>query len=697
MRAEKQPVFDWFRLVAVCLVVAIHTAPLADVSPLADLWFTRILARIAVPFFLMTTGYFLSKTDWSRSGHQIKKLCRLYGISILLYLPVNLYAGRFGSAAEWMKQLLVEGTFYHLWYFPAVILGIWLVARLQRFGLRVALPAAVLLYLIGLGGDSYYGLLSQIPTLKHLYDGLFSLSQYTRNGLFYVPLFLVLGSVDWKLSRWAAGIGLAVSMAVMSGEGLWLHAIEAPRHDSMYLMLPVCMVCLFTLLRSGNHGSCKPLRRICTGMYVLHPLCILLLRGGAKVLGLEALLIENNLLHFLGVLLLSGLLSGAGLCAVGHRPKCTARAWREIDPDALGHNVEVLRQALAPDTELMAVVKADAYGHGAVPVARQLQRRGVRAFAVACLTEGIALRKAGIRGTILILGYTAPEEVPLLNRWRLTQTVVDGAHGHALAAQGRRIHVHLALDTGMHRLGIPTEDWRTLRGLFRRPELCIDGVFSHLCVSDGRTEEEAAYTEAQLERFYATVERLRSDGYDPGKVHIQASYGIWNLPVQPCDYARAGIALYGVGSDHTPVRTELDLRPVLSVRARVASVRTLQAGDSAGYGRAYRAQQTMRMAVVTIGYADGLPRSLAQRGGTVLIRGRRCPMIGRMCMDQLLVDVNTVPEVAPGDVVTLLGQDGAETIGAEDVALCCDTITNELLSRMGARLPVVERTEETCG
>lgn len=175
MRTAKKtvPTLDLFRLAAVLLVVMNHTSPLADVSAMADFWLTRVLARVAVPFFLMTTGYFLSRNHWAGVGRQLKKLCLLYGVCILLYLPVNLYAGSFTGPADVLRKLLVDGTFYHLWYFPATILGIVIARWLSRLGLRVALPVAALLYLIGLGGDSYYGLVSQIPLLRTLYDGIF--------------------------------------------------------------------------------------------------------------------------------------------------------------------------------------------------------------------------------------------------------------------------------------------------------------------------------------------------------------------------------------------------------------------------------------------------------------------------------------------------------------------------------------------
>lgn len=367
----------------------------------------------------------------------------------------------------------------------------------------------------------------------------------------------------------------------------------------------------------------------------------------------------------------------------------TSRAWREVDWDALVHNARVLQAALAPGCRLMAVVKADAYGHGALPAARRLEAAGVRAFAVACLEEAAALRRGGLRGKLLILGCTPPEQAPLLRRWKLTQAVADEDHGLALAAQGAPLSVHLALDTGMHRLGIPWDDHGALERLYALPGLHIEGTFSHLCVSDSLRGEDMAFTRTQLDRFYGAVRWLRAHGFDPGETHIQASYGIWNLPPQPCAWARAGIALYGVSSGTGPTVNELDLRPVLSLKARVTSVRTLEPGEGAGYGLAFRACRRTRLAAVAIGYADGLPRTLPQQGGAVLLHGRKCPMAGRMCMDQLLVDVTAVPCVKPGDTAALIGTDGGLSIRAEEVAEQCGTITNELLSRLGPRLPVV--------
>lgn len=682
------PLLDRFRLIAAFMVVCIHTSPLDSLSPLGDFVLTRIFCRVAVPFFLMVSGHFLAAGQWRSLGRFWRKTLLLYGLAILLYLPLNWYTGS-PSGWGWIKALLTDGTFYHLWYFPALLLGVPLARLLARLGMPAALTLAGVLYLTGLGGDSYYGLTAQVPTLAQCYDGLFVLSSYTRNGLFFVPLFVLLGAVDMRLSRRTAGVGFLLSLAAMTAEGLLLHHLGTQRHDSMYLALPFCMLFLFSLLQSANQGRDLRARRLSLLVYLLHPWSIVAVRGGAELLHLEGLLVHNSVGHFCAVVVVT-------LCAAlvldrlrPLRPSPTARAWQEVDRNALIHNTRVLKQALPPDCSLMAVVKAEAYGHGGASTARILRRAGVDAFAVACLEEGIALRRHRVSGTILILGYTPPEEAPLLRRWRLTQTVADEAHGLALAAQGIPVRVHLALDTGMHRLGIPAEDHDAITRLYALPTLRICGVFSHLCVSDSLAPADIAFTQGQLDRFYAAVGWMKEQGYDPGAIHIQASYGLWNLSPQPCRYVRAGIALYGVASDQNPVLHPLNLRPALSLRARVASVRTIPAGQGAGYGLAFRAERDTRLAVITIGYADGLPRSLSQQGGRVIIRGVFCPMVGRMCMDQLLVDVTHLPQAAPGDMVTLIGTDGEAVLKAEEVAVQSGTIANELLSRLGSRLPVV--------
>ncbi|WP_302495807.1 acyltransferase family protein [uncultured Oscillibacter sp.] len=310
---------DLFRLAAVVLVVANHTSPLVSVSPLRDFWFTRVLARVAVPFFLMVSGYFLAKDQWRRTGVFLKKTCLLYGAAVLLYLPLNWYNGGYGPA-EWVKKLLLDGTFYHLWYFPGVILGVLVARGLLRLGPRTALTAAGLLYLVGLGGDSYYGLTCQLPALEALYGEIFQIFAYTRNGLFFTPLFLLLGAAGVRWSVRTSAAGLCAAFAAMTAEGLWLHGLQVQRHDSMYMLLPLVMVCLFSLLLGLNRGERRSCRKLSSLIYVLHPWCIVLVRGGAEVLGLEGPLVENSMGHFLAVLASSAAASWALWLAWSRRP-----------------------------------------------------------------------------------------------------------------------------------------------------------------------------------------------------------------------------------------------------------------------------------------------------------------------------------------------------------------------------------------
>lgn len=690
MKNRQFAALDDVRLLAAVLVVAIHTSPLASYSGTADFLLTRVVGRIAVPFFFMTTGHFLSRNGWQGLLRFWKRMAALYGAAILLYLPLNLYMGGF-TVSEGLRKLLAEGTLYHLWYFPAVLLGTAIAAGLSRLGMRAAIPAAFLLYLIGLGGDSYYGLAVRIPGLQPFYDVLFCLFDHTRNGIFFAPLFLLLGEAGWSCRLKVSVPCALASLTAMSGEALLLRGLGVQRHDSMYLLLPLVMVFLFSLLLQCNRGRNPAARRSSLWIYLLHPWVIVLVRGAAELLGWERWLVDNSLLHFLAVLLGSAA-AAAGLQLLRPDPvPAESRAWREVDLGALRHNVRLLQRRLQDGCRLMAVVKADAYGHGAKGIARALQREGVHAFAVACLQEAETLRRAGIRGEILILGYTPPELAPRLARSRATQTVLDAEYAAALAAQRRRIPVHLAVDTGMHRFGVRADEPETLRGLYALPYLRFRGMFTHLCVPDSLEPADLAYTQRQVDSFWEAADTVRSAGDHPGKLHLQASYAVWNLPPQPCAYARIGTALYGVRSDRRPVLSDLELRPVLSLRARVASVRRLEAGEAAGYGLLFRAERTTRLAVVSIGYADGLPRDLAQRGAELLLRGKRAPIVGRVCMDQLMADVTDVPEACSGDTATIIGQDGEEGISAEDLAERCGTITNELLSRLSPRLGIVYR------
>lgn len=373
------------------------------------------------------------------------------------------------------------------------------------------------------------------------------------------------------------------------------------------------------------------------------------------------------------------------------------RAWAEIDLSNLRHNLIQINGILPQGCRIMAVVKADAYGHGATRIASEFQKMGVDAFAVATLREGIQLRDSGIQGDILILGYTHPDCIPKLRRHRLTQTAVDYTHAEALSRYGQGVRVHIKIDTGMHRSGEDFGHTNNIVNMLRLPNLIVTGMYTHLCAADSITSDDRDFTLWQIANFQGVADRLRAQGCCPAELHAQSSYGALNYPeIQGCTLARIGIALYGALSDEEDrVRMEVDLRPVLSVRAVVAIVREILPGQTVGYGRQFKAVSPMRIATVTIGYADGVPRNLT--GGYVLIKGQEAPIIGRISMDQLAVDITGILDVGHDDVATVIGQDGEERIPVEQVASQCGTISNEVLSRLGRRLDRVYVSTDSSG
>lgn len=362
------------------------------------------------------------------------------------------------------------------------------------------------------------------------------------------------------------------------------------------------------------------------------------------------------------------------------------RAWIEIDLQNFEHNVKVLNYAMPPGCRMMAVVKADAYGHGAESIATHLEKLGVDAFAVATVDEGIDLRKVGVSSEILILGYTDPYRAEDICKYELIQALVGYDHAVEFARQGYPIKAHIKIDTGMHRLGFDYADIDDIAACFSMPELEIGGIFSHLCVADSADTSDVAFTQLQIQRFYGLLEELTARGISIPKIHIQSSYGLLNYPELKCDYVRVGIALYGVHS--TPdaqTKLDLNLRPVLSLKSRIAQIRQISAGETVGYGRSFVVQRDSKIAVVPIGYADGVPRALSGGKINVLINGYAVPIIGRICMDQLTIDVTDVPDVHTADVVTLLGCDKTKRITAEEWAEQTGSITNEILSRLSPR------------
>ena len=361
------------------------------------------------------------------------------------------------------------------------------------------------------------------------------------------------------------------------------------------------------------------------------------------------------------------------------------RAWLEISLENLRWNYKKLCGLLPAGCKCMAVVKADAYGHGAVRTAQVLSEEGCDTFAVASLEEGMELRGAGVQGKILVLWYTMPRDAFLLERYQLMQTVVDEAHGAALARTGCKITCHLAVDTGMNRLGISYRDRDAIERVLGMEGIRVEGIYSHLSVADSPLSADKSFTEKQIADFLALKSYLEEKGWQNLVCHMQSSYGLLYYPMEGMQYVRPGIALYGCASNTPKEEFCVDLRPALQLKCRIGCIRTVEQGDFVSYGRTWEAKERRRIAVMAIGYADGLPRSLSGQG-QALVLGKRVPMVGRICMDQTMLDITDVREAAEGDIVTLIGRDGTEEIKAVELAQSAGTITNELLSRLGGRL-----------
>ena len=694
---------DRFRWIAAFLVIAIHTSPLTCFGVEADFFFTRVVARIAVPFFFMVTGQFVVSKFYEqphayKTFHRfLKKTLIVYGICIVLYLPLGLYAGHYQqlSILAAFRMLIFDGTFYHLWYFPACLLGVSLLYLASRhIKLHTTLCIAICLYFIGLLGDSYFGLIQGFPSIASLYQAMFHLFSYTRNGLFFAPIFLILGAyLQHHPLRMRPSFvigGFFLSFILMSTEAFFLHTVYWQRHDSMYLFLLPTMVFLYQILLSKSLCPSPRMRTTATLMYILHPGMIVIVRGMAKFFHLSSLLIDQSLIHYLAVCLLTFACSfplAYLLSGKKHRSTFNNRAWIELDRQALLHNLEFLQSRIPKSCQLMPVVKANAYGHGAVLLCKELNDQGIRHFCVACLQEGIELRKQGVQGEILILGYTHPSLFSLLRKFHLSQAVVDISYAHELARFGKKIHVHIAIDTGMHRLGERSENIDNIKSFFEIDNLCIDGIFSHLSADEQLTPREKAFTVVQSLSFRQVLSSLEQSGLSVPKNHLLASYGVLNYPELAGDFTRVGIALYGIlSTQQDTLSWQQYLQPVLSLRARVAIVKTLHTNESVGYGLDFVAKHPMKIATLSIGYADGLPRNLSNGKGYVLISGHKAQILGKICMDQTIVDVSDVPAVHPGDIATLIGRSESMYLSASEVAENAQTISNEILSRLSTRL-----------
>ncbi len=368
-----------------------------------------------------------------------------------------------------------------------------------------------------------------------------------------------------------------------------------------------------------------------------------------------------------------------------------AHCWAEIDLDALAHNFRLIQEKAAP-AEVCAVVKADAYGHGDRMVARTLAEAGAAWFAVSSLAEARHLRRSGIAQPILILGMTRPECAGTLAEERITQAVYSLEYARALsqAAEhaGVTVEGHLKIDTGMGRIGFGAcRDFEgAVSGLLEcrsLPGLSITGAFQHFSVADSLSEEDRRYTEGQYALFRRVVERLEAAG--PLEiVHCSNSAGLTAHPDWSCDMVRAGVILYG--QDPSAEVAFPGLKPVMALKTVVSQVKELSPGDCVGYGRYYTADRPIRAATVCCGYADGYPRCLSNLG-LASIHGKPAPVIGRVSMDQIVLDASAVPEVSAGDEAALLGPAPAD--GFAQAAEKAGTISYELLCAVARRVPRV--------
>lgn len=372
--------------------------------------------------------------------------------------------------------------------------------------------------------------------------------------------------------------------------------------------------------------------------------------------------------------------------------------WAEISLGALAHNLRLIRKRVGPKRKILAVVKADAYGHGAPAVAKALARSGADWFGVTCSAEGTELREAGIRQPILLMTGSWPGEERAILRHRLTPTVhrieqlrpLERAAARNRAGSRRRLSFHLKIDTGMNRLGIaPDEIVEFASALAACPHLALEGTYSHFASAEDFTSTQ---TEEQERVFAEALARLRAAGIAPGIVHLANSASVVSRPSTWCDMVRPGAILYGYHQNYAPAerRAEAErimpLQPALSLRARIISLRDVPVGAGVGYGAQFVTARPSRIAVLSAGYADGVVRKLSGRG-RVLVCGQEAPLVGIISMDLAMADVTGIPAAQVGDAATVYGADGGARLCPSQVAREVGTVTSDLLCALGKRVP----------
>ncbi|MBQ8297286.1 MAG: alanine racemase [Ruminococcus sp.] len=366
------------------------------------------------------------------------------------------------------------------------------------------------------------------------------------------------------------------------------------------------------------------------------------------------------------------------------------RAWAEISLPALRKNIETIRRMNSAETEIMAVVKADAYGHGDERICRCLASDcGIRFFAVSNLDEAIAVREFCPDAEILILGYTPPEYAHEIAQYNIIQGIVSTEYAQALVKNSfEKILCHIKIDTGMGRIGLkhdtPEACAEEIKQLCSMEGLSVEGIYTHFAAADSYSPDDISYTDNQEKFILDTYAALEAQGITLPHVHFMNSAACCCRNTPKSTLARAGIIMYGL---HPDVSLEIpqELSPVMELKAVISHVKTVQPGDCISYGRTFTAEREMRIATVTIGYADGYSRQLSSKG-EILVHGKRCRIVGRVCMDQLMIDV-TDAQAESGDIVTLIGRDGDDIITADELASIYGTIGYEVVCGISKRVP----------
>lgn len=370
--------------------------------------------------------------------------------------------------------------------------------------------------------------------------------------------------------------------------------------------------------------------------------------------------------------------------------KTPNRIYVSIDLDAVSYNLESMKNNIREDTKIIAVLKADGYGHGALPIARHIEPLPyIWGFAVACVEEGLALREGGIEKPVLILGYTFLEDYETIIENNFRPTVFTCKMAEDLSDTAKRLNkavkIHIKLDTGMTRIGYRDlqHDVPEILKIAEMPGLEVEGLFTHFARAD-ETGREPAY--AQLERYLEFVRALEEKGLHVPLKHCSNSAGIIRIPEANMDAVRAGIILYGLYPSGQVEKEPVPLKPVMALKSRVVYIKTVEPGVEISYGGTFVTKRPTRVATIPVGYADGYARSLSNKG-SVLIRGRRAPIIGRVCMDQFMVDVTDIPEAEELDEVTLVGRDGEESITLEELGEISGRFNYEFACCINKRVP----------